>query len=81
MSPKFMYYQKLIERFDRPETFFYIDPPYYGCENDYSEGIFGLEDFTRGFGMFLWGFREGLSCRSMTFQKCESYSKTVQSRK
>lgn len=42
-----MHYQKLIERFDRPETFFYIDPPYYGNENDYGEGIFGREDFAR----------------------------------
>jgi len=40
-------YQRLIERFDRPETFFYIDPPYYGNENDYGEGIFNREDFTR----------------------------------
>ncbi len=42
-----MHYQKLIERFDRPETFFYIDPPYYGNENDYGEGIFNREDFAR----------------------------------
>lgn len=42
-----MHYQKLIERFDRPETFFYIDPPYYGCENDYGRGIFNREDFAR----------------------------------
>jgi len=42
-----MRYQKLIERFDRPETFFYVDPPYYGCEDDYGEGVFDREDFTR----------------------------------
>ncbi len=42
-----MHYQKLIERFDRPETFFYIDLPYYGNEDDYGEGIFGREDFVR----------------------------------
>ncbi len=42
-----MHYQKLIERFDRPETFFYIDPPYYGNENDYGEGIFDRGDFVR----------------------------------
>jgi len=40
-----MHYQKLIERFDRPETFFYVDPPYYGNENDYGEGIFNRADF------------------------------------
>jgi len=42
-----MPYQRLIERFDRPGTFFYIDPPYYGCEEDYGKGIFGRDDFTR----------------------------------
>ncbi len=40
-----MPYQRLIERIDRPETFFYIDPPYYGCEEDYGKGIFGRDDF------------------------------------
>ncbi len=40
-----MPYQRLIERFDRPDTFFYIDPPYYGCEEDYGKGIFGRDDF------------------------------------
>jgi len=40
-----MPYAKLIERFDRPGTFFYIDPPYFGCENDYGKGLFGKDDF------------------------------------
>ena len=42
-----MPYERLIERFDRPGTFFYIDPPYYGCEDDYGKGIFSREDFNR----------------------------------
>lgn len=42
-----MHYQKLIRRFDRPDTFFYIDPPYHGCENDYGTGIFNRLDFAR----------------------------------
>ncbi|MDD5483254.1 MAG: DNA adenine methylase [Kiritimatiellae bacterium] len=25
-----------IERYDRPETFFYVDPPYYGVSQDYA---------------------------------------------
>lgn len=40
-------YQNLIERFDKPHTFFYIDPPYYGCEDYYGKGIFGRDDFGR----------------------------------
>ena len=40
-------YADLIARYDRPTTFFYLDPPYYGCEGDYGPGIFGREDFAR----------------------------------
>jgi len=38
-------YAKIIERYDKPHTFFYIDPPYYGCEDYYGKGIFSREDF------------------------------------
>jgi DNA adenine methylase len=40
-------YDKIIERYDRPHTFFYIDHPYHGCENDYGKGLFSREDFSR----------------------------------
>lgn len=40
-----LHYEAFIKRFDRPHTFFYIDPPYYGCENDYGKNIFSREDF------------------------------------
>ncbi len=40
-------YGEVIRLFDRPGTFFYLDPPYYGHEKDYGDGIFEREDFKR----------------------------------
>ena len=39
-------YQTVLERFDRPDTLFYVDPPYYGCEDYYGKGVFDKNDFT-----------------------------------
>ncbi|MDB5586211.1 MAG: methyltransferase [Devosia sp.] len=38
-------WQKLIERYDRSETLFYLDPPYWGNETDYGAGMFGRDEF------------------------------------
>lgn len=38
-------FAELLERYDRPHTFFYIDPPYYGSEDDYGKGLFRRSDF------------------------------------
>lgn len=40
-------YADLITRYDRPTTFFYLDPPYWGCEDYYGKAIFEREDFAR----------------------------------
>jgi DNA adenine methylase len=34
-----------IDRYDRPHTLFYLDPPYYGNETDYGAGMFAREEF------------------------------------
>jgi DNA adenine methylase len=40
-------YQVALERFDKPTTLFYIDPPYFGSESDYGKGLFKREDFAK----------------------------------
>jgi DNA adenine methylase len=40
-------YKEVIPRFDKQNTFFYIDPPYYGFEDCYGKGIFDRGDFYR----------------------------------
>ena len=36
-----------IQRYDKPVTLFYIDPPYWGHERDYGKGMFVRGDFSR----------------------------------
>ena len=38
---------KLINQYDRPESFFYCDPPYYKTESYYEGGGFGRDDHAR----------------------------------
>lgn len=40
-------YGDCLRRYDGPETFFYLDPPYRGHETDYGKGIFAPEDFAQ----------------------------------
>lgn len=34
-----------IRKYDRPGTLFYLDPPYYRCENDYGADMFDRSEF------------------------------------
>ncbi|WP_265822489.1 DNA adenine methylase [Geovibrio ferrireducens] len=38
-------YQQCICKYDGSDTFFYLDPPYFGCEDDYGADIFSRDDF------------------------------------
>ena len=38
-------YQDFIPRYDTPATLFYLDPPYFGCENYYGKDLFKRDDF------------------------------------
>ncbi len=38
-------WQAFVDRYDRAETLFYLDPPYYGCEDDYGRELFSRDQF------------------------------------
>ena len=38
-------WQDFIDRYDRPEALFYIDPPYWGSEGDYGRALFDRSQF------------------------------------
>ncbi len=40
-------YAEVISRYDGPGTFFYVDPPYWGCEGYYGPGVFSRDDFSK----------------------------------
>jgi DNA adenine methylase len=49
-------YDEFLTRYDRPTTLFYLDPPYYGSENDYGRGMFEKSDF-ENLGALLKGIQ------------------------
>jgi DNA adenine methylase len=38
-------WQAFMPRYDRVATLFYLDPPYWGCEDDYGKAMFDRTDF------------------------------------
>lgn len=51
-------FERFIPRYDSPETLMFLDPPYWGNETDYGDGLFSRADFDR-----LRGLLEGLKGR------------------
>lgn len=39
-------WRDVLSRYDGNNTLFYLDPPYYGNENDYGKGLFSRGDFS-----------------------------------
>lgn len=46
-----MDFADFIRRVDRPGTLFYLDPPYWGCEDDYGRAVFSRERFEEMAGL------------------------------
>lgn len=44
---EYLDWSDLLPRYDRPATLFYLDPPYWGSEDDYGSGLFDPADFAR----------------------------------
>lgn len=40
-------YQECIKRYDRASTLFYLDPPYWNCEDYYGADLFSRDDFNQ----------------------------------
>ena len=40
-----MDFAAFIDRIDRPSVLFYLDPPYFGCEDDYGKALFSRDRF------------------------------------
>lgn len=40
-----MDFAAFIDRIDRPGVLFYLDPPYFGCEDDYGRALFSRDRF------------------------------------
>lgn len=38
-------WRDVLARYDRPDALFYLDPPYWDCEDDYGKGLFSRADF------------------------------------
>eukprot|EP01035_Chromulina_nebulosa_P048174 gene48174-65352_t len=40
-----LHWRDFLARYDRPGTLFYLDPPYWGCTDDYGADVLSEGDF------------------------------------
>lgn len=40
-----LHYLEFLQKYDRAQTLFYLDPPYYACEDDYGRDLFSRSEF------------------------------------
>ena len=45
MTIECLTFQAFITKYDRPGTLFFLDPPYWDCEEDYGPGMFSMPDY------------------------------------
>ena len=65
-------WQDFLRLYDRPGTLFYLDPPYWGCEDDYGKEMFCRDEFgqmadvLRGIkGRFVLSINDKLEVREL----------------
>ena len=42
-----LHYEKFIQTYDRDYSLFYLDPPYWNCEDYYGKDLFNKDDFQK----------------------------------
>lgn len=73
---------EFVDRYDRAETLFYLDPPYWGSEHDYGSALFGRDQFelmverlTRLKGCFILSINDVSQTRALFGRfECEPVS-------
>lgn len=48
----------MIKRYDSAGALFYLDPPYFGGEDDYGKGLFDLEELKLSYSVGASGSTE-----------------------
>lgn len=69
-------FEKLIDQYDRPESFFYCDPPYFETEDYYEDVGFTKDDHIRLADSSV-RLRENICYRTTTARRYASFIKAA----